>query len=159
MIYLINEEIKNYGIKILTVITFVMLSVPLWTIFENNSYATTAKEYDTYVKNLAKINYEQKEYNKDNNSYYISLNLDNNKNQKEYFLLLKIDNKYNTQDIKINFNNEIKNIEEIRYNYSENYNYFLIDKGILSSEKDYNIDIILPSYIDSFIYNFELIEK
>ena len=57
MIYLINEEIKNYGIKILTVITFVMLSVPLWTIFENNSYATTAKEYDTYVKNLAKINY------------------------------------------------------------------------------------------------------
>ncbi|MBQ3142482.1 MAG: hypothetical protein IJB82_03145 [Bacilli bacterium] len=159
MIYLINEEIKNYGIKILTVITFVMLSVPLWTIFENNSYATTAKEYDTYVKNLAKINYEQKEYNKDNNSYYVSLNLDNNKNQKEYFLLLKIDNKYNTQDIKINFNNEIKNIEEIRYNYSENYNYFLIDKGILSSEKDYNIDIILPSYIDSFIYNFELIEK
>lgn len=159
MIYLINEEIKNYGIKILTVITFVMLSVPLWTIFENNSYATTAKEYDTYIKNLAKINYEQKEYNKDNNSYYVSLNLDNNKNQKEYFLLLKIDNKYNTQDIKINFNNEIKNIEEIRYNYSENYNYFLIDKGILSSEKDYNIDIILPSYIDSFIYNFELIEK
>ena len=159
MIYLINEEIKNYGIKILTVITFVMLSVPLWTIFENNSYATTAKEYDTYIKNLAKINYEQKEYNKDNNSYYISLNLDNNKNQKEYFLLLKIDNKYNTQDIKINFNNEIKNIEEIRYNYSENYNYFLIDKGILSSEKDYNIDIILPSYIDSLIYNFELIEK
>lgn len=159
MIYLINEEIKNYGIKILTVITFVMLSVPLWTIFENNSYATTAKEYDTYVKNLAKINYEQKEYNKDNNSYYISLNLDNNKNQKEYFLLLKIDNKYNTQDIKINFNNEIKNIEEIRYNYSENYNYFLIDKGILSNEKDYNIDIILPSYIDTFIYNFELIEK
>lgn len=159
MIYLINEEIKNYGIKILTVITFVMLSVPLWTIFENNSYATTAKEYDTYIKNLAKINYEQKEYNKNNNSYYVSLNLDNNKNQKEYFLLLKIDNKYNTQDIKINFNNEIKNIEEIRYNYSENYNYFLIDKGILSSEKDYNIDIILPSYIDSFIYNFELIEK
>lgn len=158
MKYLINQQIKSYLIRIMTVIMFVMLSIPVWMAFDNSSYASIAEEYDKFVKNSAKIAYVENTYNEISHTYYISFNLDNIE-EKEYYLLLKIDNEIETNNIKINYQNQIRNIEEIRYTYSENYNYFLIDKGNLDNNKNYTLDIIIPSEITEFNYNFELIEK
>lgn len=158
MINIINENIEKYIIKILLTILFVLLSFPLWESLQNNSYASVAKYYDNYISLADNIKYLNNYYDKDNNKIITQLKVTNNFN-KEYLLFLKVNEEIDKENINILINNKINTLENLRYDYTELYDYYLI--GTIISEGNYNIEIIFlnSEIISDFKYNFELIEK
>lgn len=160
MIGVINKNIERYVIKILLTILFILVSVPLWRSLENTSYASVAKYYENYIKLDANINYLDNFYDKNNQKIITNLELEND-NNKDYLLLLKINKETIKDNINILINDKINELESIRYDYTDLYDYYLIEAIKDNNRRYYSIEIlnIDSEEILEFKYNFELIEN
>ena len=157
---IIDENIKYYVKNILFTIFIVLLTIPAWQLLDNSSYASIAEYYDNYINSGVNTHYLVNAYDESENKYIIQLNLENTKKENySYLLLLKIRKDTNDKNIKIDLFGETHNIEELRYTYSEGYDYYLIDMNNLVKNRDYKFEIILPNEITNIIYSFDLIEN
>lgn len=160
MINVINENIERYVIKILLTILFVLVSVPLWRVLENTSYASVAKYYENYINADANINYLHNFYDEDNQKIVTSLEIKSD-DKKNYLLLLKINKETIKDSINILTDEGISELENLRYDYTDLYDYYLIEIIKDNNKRVINTEILNISLenMSEFKYDFELIEN
>lgn len=163
MLRIIDKEIEVYIIKILCITFFVMLTFLLWGNLENTSFASVAKYYDNYINSNDNIEYLENYYDNINNKYVIKAKINNKGKEFNYKLLLRINNdsNYDTNNINVKVNNNISALEDNRYDYSINYNYYILDINKASENKIYYIELNLLEKDENkdLNYSLEIVEK
>lgn len=162
MLRIINKEIENYIIKILCTTLFIMFTFLIWNNLENTSFASVAKYYENYINLNDNIEYLENYYDSINENYIIKIIIKNNKDF-NYKLLLRLNSNHNydTNNMFIKVNDNISILEDNRYDYTMNNDYYLIDINNSSKNKIYVIEInVSENEKDSYLdYSLEIIEK
>ena len=133
----INKLIRHYVCEIFVVILFVGISIPIWEQFDKDGIAKVANSYSTMDYLYLDIN---KYVGNDDFEDVIAVVNDTNTNR-GYELVAKIDKKLVSNDIMVNVNDQITNLEELKYDEDENYYYYLIATGsVVGSKTNYTVD-------------------
>ena len=150
----INRLILRYVCEIFVVVLFVAVSIPIWEKFDKSNIANIASSYHT-------MDYLYLDIDKyiSNESFEDVVAVVNDTNTaRNYKLILKVSKEKNN-NVKININNEVKNLKDLSYDEDKLYFYYNIsESNLVANRNEYKI-----SFIDSNIsyedVQYEIIEN
>lgn len=172
----INRMIRRTIIEIVVIVALVFISVPVWQSFDLSEYASVAMYYDNMGANYLEVSdysdyklYQINDLEALDNIKPINLRVSNNTNTVEDYAVWMVVSKSSTLDyktLKINIDNETKNITELEMLEDESNYYFLLFEGNLSANaisKDVrlwlDIETVEPIANKYLEFDFENIQR
>jgi len=171
----INKMIRRTILEIVLVISFVIISIPIWNSFNLEKYASIAMYYDNIKYNYLEVSdysdyvlYQVNDNEAKEVIKPITLSIKNDSNIQETYALWIVVSKTSTLEVsavKISVENNVKLLSDLEnYEDEDNY-YFLLTEGNMVSKElakdiqlwidiNYN-DIITDKYLSFDFANIE----
>ena len=151
----INKLIRHYVIEIIIAVAIVVVSYPVWQVFDKSEAASIAKSYAQmdYVymdieKRVSSVDFEDQ----------IALINDTN-TKRGYKLVVNIDKEKVTDDMIITINDNQIKAEDLKFDEDNDKYYYELTKGVIKGEHiDYTIRY-LNSDVDYYDVEYQLIEN
>ena len=142
----INKRITEYILEIIFLILIIIVTNIIWNNLSINNYKTTAYTSSNLILDIKNINNQ------------IYLTMDNTKKQdKSYTLYLKVLN--NTNDFKININNNIENRSNLEKHKEGNEIYYKIDSSNIESNNKKDYKLVFIDNIETLDISFDIKEE
>lgn len=166
--------IRNTIIEIVVVILMVLISIPVWKSFDLTEYETVATTYSNKVYTQIEVSdisdyvlYQVADEVAILNLKPIEITLSNPSSATEEYNLYFVINKNSTLDfkmLKINYNEEIKSLNQILSYEDEEFYYFKLNSGnitneVIKEEMLVWIDVNQNSDISDKFLNFSVINN